>query len=240
MQLNFVELKLRNFLSFGNAEQTIKLDKDLHTLVCGLNKDKAEDDSGNQNGVGKSSFMQALHYCIYGKSIGNKITLPTLVNNINKKHMEVSLSFNKDGVNYRIERGRNPQYLHFYKEDEEITDEALGDSRDTQSVIEEVIGMSSDLFCQTVLLSCSVPIFMDETTANQKVIIEKVLGVDIITKKINALKEVIKQTKNDILNEEFKVTTVNSQNNTTRENYKSQIAALVIQKDAWDASAKKS
>ena len=153
--------------------------------------------------------------------------------------MEVSLTFNKDGVNYRIERGRNPQYLHFYKEDEEITDEALGDSRDTQSVIEEVIGMSSDLFCQTVLLSCSVPIFMDETTANQKVIIEKVLGVDIITKKINALKEVIKQTKNDILNEEFKVTTVNSQNNTTRENYKSQIAALAIQKDAWDASRKK-
>lgn len=239
MQLNFVELKLRNFLSFGNAEQTIKLDKDLHTLVCGLNKDKAEDDSGNQNGVGKSSFMQALHYCIYGKSIGNKITLPTLVNNINKKHMEVSLTFNKDGVNYRIERGRNPQYLRFYKEDEEITDEALGDSRDTQSVIEEVIGMSSDLFCQTVLLSCSVPIFMDETTANQKVIIEKVLGVDIITKKINALKEVIKQTKNDILNEEFKVTTVNSQNNTTRENYKSQIAALAIQRDAWDADRKK-
>ena len=57
--------------------------------------------------------MQALHYCIYGKSIGNKITLPTLVNNINKKHMEFSLSLNKDSVNYRIERGRNPQYLHF-------------------------------------------------------------------------------------------------------------------------------
>ena len=236
MQLNFVELKLRNFLSFGNAEQTIKLDKDLHTLVCGLNKDKAEDDSGNQNGVGKSSFMQALHYCIYGKSIGNKITLPTLVNNINKKHMEVSLSFNKDGVNYRIERGRNPQYLRFYKEDEEITDEALGDSRDTQSVIEEVIGMSSDLFCQTVLLSCSVPIFMDETTANQKIIIEKVLGIDIITKKINALKEVIKQTKNDILNEEFKVTTVNSQNETTRKNYEQQLTSLMVQQDAWEFS----
>lgn len=236
MQLNFVELKLRNFLSFGNAEQTIKLDKDLHTLVCGLNKDKAEDDSGNQNGVGKSSFMQALHYCIYGKSIGNKITLPTLVNNINKKHMEVSLTFNKDGVNYRIERGRNPQYLRFYKEDEEITDEALGDSRDTQSVIEEVIGMSSDLFCQTVLLSCSVPIFMDETTANQKVIIEKVLGIDIITKKINALKEVIKQTKNDILNEEFKVTTVNSQNETTRKNYEQQLTSLMAQKDALETT----
>ena len=98
--------------------------------------------------------------------------------------------------------------------------------------------MSSDLFCQTVLLSCSVPIFMDETTANQKVIIEKVLGVDIITKKINALKEVIKQTKNDILNEEFKVTTVNSQNNTTRENYKSQIASLVVQRDVWDSPKK--
>jgi len=239
MQLNFVELKVRNFLSFGNAEQTIKLDKDLHTLICGLNKDKAEDDAGNQNGCGKTAFMQALHYCLFGKAIGNKITLPTLVNNINKKHMEVTLTFNKDGVNYRIERGRNPQYLRLYKEDEEITNEALGDSRDTQSVIEEIVGMSPELFCQTVLLSCSVPIFMDETTANQKIIIEKVLGIDVITKKINALKEVIKQTKNDILNEEFRVTTVNSQNNTTRESYKAQLAALSAQKENWDASRKK-
>ena len=239
MNINFTELKIRNFLSFGNVEQVIKLDKDFHTLITGMNKDKSDDDEGNVNGVGKSTITQALHYALYGKAIGNRITLPNLVNNINKKHMEVTLSFTKDGVNYRIERGRNPQYLHFYKDDNEITDEALGDSRDTQSVIEEVIGMSADLFCQTVLLSCSVPIFMDESTANQKVIIEKVLGIDIITKKINALKEIIKQTKNDIANEEFKVTTVNSQNNTTRENYKSQIAALAIQRDAWDASRKK-
>lgn len=236
MNINFTELKIRNFLSFGNVEQVIKLDKDLHTLITGMNKDKSDDDEGNVNGVGKSTITQALHYALYGKSIGNRITLPNLVNNINKKHMEVTLSFTKDGVNYRIERGRNPQYLHFYKDDNEITDEALGDSRDTQDVIEEVIGMSADLFCQTVLLSCSVPIFMDESTANQKVIIEKVLGIDIITKKINALKEIIKQTKNDIANEEFKVTTVNSQNETTRKNYEQQLTSLMVQKNAWETT----
>lgn len=236
MNINFTELKIRNFLSFGNVEQVIKLDKDLHTLITGMNKDKSDDDEGNVNGVGKSTITQALHYALYGKAIGNRITLPNLVNNINKKHMEVTLSFTKDGVNYRIERGRNPQYLHFYKDDNEITDEALGDSRDTQDVIEEVIGMGADLFCQTVLLSCSVPIFMDESTANQKVIIEKVLGIDIITKKINALKEIIKQTKNDIANEDFKVTTVNSQNETTRKNYEQQLASLMVQKDTWETT----
>ena len=234
MNINFTELKLRNFLSFGNVEQVVKLDKNLHTLITGINKDKSTDDEGNVNGIGKSSFMQAIHYALYGKSIGNRITLPNLVNNINKKHMEVSLCFEKDEIQYRIERGRNPNYLHFYKNDEEITDESLGDSRDTQSVIEEIIGMSSDLFCQTVLLSCSVPIFMDESTANQKIIIEKVLGIDIITKKINALKEVIKDTKNEINNEEFRVTTINSQNETTRKNYEEQLATLSSKQSDWN------
>ena len=185
MSIVFKELRLKNFLSFGNVEQVINLTKNDFTLITGINKDKSSDDNGNRNGIGKSSFFNALHYALYGKAIGNKINLPNLVNNINKKNMSVTLLFEKNDVKYRIERGRNPTYLRFYKEDEEITDESLGDSRDTQSYIEQIIGMNDDLFCQTILLSCSVPIFLDQSTSNQKLIIEKVLGVDIISKKIS-------------------------------------------------------
>ena len=149
-----------------------------------------------KNGLGKTSIFNALHYCLYGKAIGNKVTLPNLVNNINKKNMFVSLTFRKDDTFYRIERGRSPNFVKFFKENDEITDETLGDSRDTQDVIEEVIGMGEELFNQTVLLTKNVPIFMDQTTSNQKLIIEKVLGVDIITKKIESLKERIKNILN--------------------------------------------
>lgn len=234
MELHFLELKLKNFLSFGNVEQTIKLDSSPYTIITGMNKDKSSDDSGNRNGCGKTAIYQALHYSLYGKSIGNKVTLPTLVNNINKKNMSVTLTFKRDDVLYRIERGRNPTFLHLYKGEEEITDEALGDSRDTQDVIEELVGMDETLFCQTVLLSCNVPIFLDQTTANQKLIIENVLGVDIIAKKINKLKELIKEYKNNINNEEFKISTLKNQQETLRNNYQGQIDTLQKQSKEWE------
>ena len=131
MNIEFIELKLRNFLSFGNVIQSIKLNKDACTLITGLNKDKSTEDESEKNGVGKTTIFTAIHYAIFGRAIGNKVTLPNLVNNINKKNMEVTLTFRKDDVLYKIERGRNPAYLRFYKEDEEIADESLGDSRDT-------------------------------------------------------------------------------------------------------------
>jgi DNA repair exonuclease SbcCD ATPase subunit len=236
MSIVFKELRLKNFLSFGNVEQVINLTSKDFTLITGINKDKSADDTGNRNGIGKSSFFNALHYALYGKAIGNKINLPNLVNNINKKNMTVTLLFEKNGIQYRIERGRNPTFLRFYKEDNEITDESLGDSRDTQSIIEDIIGMSDDLFCQTILLSCNVPIFLDQNTSTQKLIIEKVLGIDILTKKINALKEVIKENKNNINNETFRINTLKSSMETQKNNYLSQIEDLKRKSEQWYAT----
>lgn len=233
MKLEFITLTLKNFLSFGNVEQTVTLNNSPYTVITGFNKDISNDDSGNKNGVGKSTLFNALHYALFGRAIGNKVTLPNLVNNINKKHMEVSLTFKKNDVLYKIERGRSPNYLRFYIGEKEITDESLGDSRDTQSLIEETIGMNEELFNQTIMLSCGVPIFMNQSTANQKLIIEQVLGVDVITNKINKLKEVIKDTKNNINNEEFKISTLKSQQETLKNDYEKQISNYKLQKQNW-------
>ena len=233
MKLEFITLTLKNFLSFGNVEQTVTLNNNPYTVITGFNKDISNDDSGNKNGVGKSTLFNALHYALFGRAIGNKVTLPNLVNNINKKHMEVSLTFKKNDILYKIERGRSPNYLRFYIGEEEITDESLGDSRDTQSLIEETIGMNEELFNQTIMLSCGVPIFMNQSTANQKLIIEQVLGVDVITNKINKLKEVIKETKNNINNEEFKISTLKSQQETLKNDYEKQISDYKLQKQNW-------
>lgn len=213
MNLTFKEITLRNFLSFGNIEQKLKLDEKDFRIITGKNLDKSNTDL-DKNGTGKTTIFQAIHFALFGKSIGNKVTLPNLINNINKKCMEVSILFEKNGIEYKIERGRNPTYLKFYKNNEEITDESLGDSRDTQDIINQVIGMNEDVFTQIVLISCSVPMFLDQTTSNQKAIIEKILGVDIISDKINNLKSLIKDTKNNINNETFKYNTIKNQNDT--------------------------
>lgn len=210
MQLVFKKLSLRNFLSFGNNVQEIDLTSGNFRIITGKNLDKSESDE--KNGVGKSSIILSIFFTIYGRSIGGKINLPQLVNNINKKNLETVLIFEKDNIEYRIERGRNPTYLRFYKNGIEFVDETQGDSRETQKEIERVIGMNENLFCQLVLITGFVPLFYNQPISTQKEIIEQILGVDIISEKINNLKNLIKDTKNDLNNELFKYNTIKKNN----------------------------
>lgn len=233
MNLEFQEITIRNFLSFGNAPQTLNLNDKKYQVVIGYNRDKS-DSSSDRNGVGKSTIFEAIHYALFGRSIGNKVTLGNLINNINKKNMVVTLKFKKDDVSYEITRGRSPNILTLLRNGENVlSDESQGDSRETQSEIERIIGMNEDIYNQIVCLSCKVPVFLDQTTSNQKAIIEKILGIDIISKKIESLKALIKETKNEFNNEQFKVNTIKSQNEALILSINKQIEDMNIAKEKW-------
>ena len=233
MNLEFQEITIRNFLSFGNAPQVLNLNDKKYQVIVGYNRDKS-DSASDRNGVGKSTIFEAIHYALFGRSIGNKVTLGNLINNINKKNMVVTLKFKKDDVAYEITRGRSPNILTLLKNGENVlSDESQGDSRETQAEIEKIIGMNEDIFNQIVCLSCKVPVFLDQTTSNQKAIIEKILGIDIISKKIDSLKALIKDTKNEFNNEQFKVNTLKSQNEMLVSSINKQIEDMNEAKQKW-------
>ena len=231
MKLVFEEVTIRNFLSFGNVAQTIDLQDKKYQIIIGQNKDKS-DSEDDRNGVGKSTIFEAIHYALFGKSIGNKIPLGTLVNNINKKNMYVTIKFKKDDNEYIITRGRLPNILVLSINGEDYTqDETQGDSRDTQSYIENIIGISEDIFDQIICLSCKVQMYYNQTTSNQKAILEKILGIDIISKKVEALKNAIKDTKNEFNNEQFKINTLKTQNENLITSINKQIADMESAKE---------
>lgn len=233
MNLEFQEITIRNFLSFGNVPQTLPLNDKSYQVIVGYNRDKS-DSSSDRNGVGKSTIFEAIHYALFGKSIGNKVTLGNLVNNINKKNMIVTLKFKKDDISYEISRGRSPNILQLLKNGENVlSDESQGDSRETQKEIEKIIGMNEDIYNQIVCLSCKVPVFLDQSTSNQKAIIEKILGIDIISKKIESLKSLIKETKNEFNNEQFRVNTIKSQNENLITSINKQIEDMNLSKQQW-------
>jgi DNA repair exonuclease SbcCD ATPase subunit len=208
-------LTVRNFMSVGAQTQAIDFDKGQLTLVLGENLDLGGDDSGARNGTGKTTIINGLSYAIYGNALTN-IKKDNLVNKINSKGMLVTVSFEKDGVNYHIERGRKPNVLKFtvngHAHEDKNQDESQGDSRETQKEIEDVFGMTHDMFKHLVALNTYTEPFLSMKAADQRAIIEQLLGITQLSEKAEALKEQIKNSKDAIATENTKIETIRASN----------------------------
>jgi len=187
---------MRNFMSIGNVTQALSFDKQELTLVLGENLDLGGDDAGARNGVGKTTILNGLSYALYGTAL-TRIKKDNLINKSNGKNMMVTVEFEKNGQIYHIERGRRYNVLKFYCGENElkVDDEAQGDSRQTQRAIEEAFGMSHDMFKHIVALNTYTEPFLSLNTANQRAIIEQLLGITLLSEKAENLKELNRKTK---------------------------------------------
>jgi len=226
--INLKTLTVKNFMSVGNATQAIDFDRSDLTLVLGENLDLGGD--GSRNGTGKTTIINALSYALYGQALSN-IRKDNLVNKTNAKHMMVSLDFSVGGQSYRIERGRKPNVLKFYVNDEHqaAQDEAQGDSRETQEAIERVLGMSHDMFQHIVALNTYTPPFLSLKANEQRTIIEQLLGITLLSERADRIKELNRDTKDSIQSEELRIRAVQEANKRIEE----QIASLEKRRTLW-------
>ena len=226
-------LTVRNFMSVGNQTQAIDFDKGQLTLVLGENLDLGGDDSGARNGTGKTTIINGLSYGIFGTALTN-IKKDNLINKINGKGMLVTVSFEKDGVNYHIERGRKPNLLKFsingHEQETEATDEAQGDSRETQKAIEEVFSMSHEMFKHLIALNTYTEPFLSMKAADQRAIIEQLLGITQLSEKAEKLKEAVRISKDSIATENTRIETVKISNDRIQQS----IDALERKLRLWD------
>jgi DNA repair exonuclease SbcCD ATPase subunit len=217
MNINGLIIKsitLKNFLSVGNATQAMKLDEHGLTLVLGNNSDA--NGGITKNGAGKTALLQALSFGLYGQPL-TKIKVGNLINNINQKGMFVVVEFDRDGVEYRVERGKKPDIIKFYKNGSEvkhdtIDNEAKGETRETQHDIDDLIGMTHTMFKHIVALNTYTEPFLKEASGKQREIIEELLGVTQISNRAELLKQLINTTKDSIRSEEAHVNATKAAN----------------------------
>jgi len=220
-------------MSVGNQTQAIDFDRGQLTLVLGENLDLGGDDSGARNGTGKTTIINGLSYAIYGQALTN-IKRDNLINKINGKGMLVTVTFEKDGVEYHIERGRKPNLLKFsingQEQDLDDLDESQGDSRETQKAIEEMFNMKHEMFKHLVALNTYTEPFLSMKAADQRNIIEQLLGITLLSEKAEALKEQIKLTKDAISTENTRIETVKASNDRIQQS----IEALERKQKLWE------
>lgn len=234
MTFKIKNLTVKNFMSVGNQTQAVDFDKEHLTLVLGSNLDLGGDDTGSRNGTGKTTIINALSYALYGQALTN-IKKENLINKTNGKNMLVTVEFEKAGSKFRIERGRKPNVLKLYVNDSEVKnkeeeDDSQGDSRETQKSIEQMLEMSHTMFKHLVALNTYTEPFLSMKAADQREVIEQLLGITLLSEKAEALKNVVKETKDFIQQETYRIDSIKSAN----ESVQKSIDSLQLKSSAWD------
>lgn len=237
MSLIISGLTIKNFMSIGNITQSIDFSRDDLVLVLGENLDLGGND--NRNGVGKSTIVNALSYALFGVALTN-IKKDNLINKSNMKNMLVTLKFDINGVGYTIHRGRKPNIFKFIEdgketddtEDKDVkdVDEAQGEGRHTQEEIVRIIGISHDMFKHILALNTYVEPFLALRSNDQRTIIEQLLGITKLSEKAEKLKDESKITKDEIKEEELRITATSSANKRIEQN----ITGLEVKSSSWE------
>jgi DNA repair exonuclease SbcCD ATPase subunit len=189
--INFEKIRFKNFLSYGNHFQEIDFSKSKTTLVLG------------KNGFGKSTFLDALTFALFGKSFRG-INKSQLVNSINEKDCLVELDFKIGSIKYQVRRGIKPNVFEI------IVDGKLLDQKssaiDQQKWFEQsVLKMNFKSFTQIVIIGSSnfIP-FMQLSSAHRREVIEDLLDIKIFSSMNNIIKDKIREIKEETKTLELK------------------------------------
>lgn len=170
--MKFLNMNMQNFLSVGKAEVNLN-DRGL-VLIEGKNLD---DPSAKSNGAGKSSIVDALCFCLYGKT-ARGVSGDDVINRTAKKKCFVELRVAADdGSVYTIKRTRkNPEStLTLFKGEQDLT---KGTMAETQVSVESLIGCPYDVFVAVVYAGQdAMPDLPSMNDRSLKELIEKIIGV---------------------------------------------------------------
>ena len=172
------KLTIKNFLAIGE-EQVVSLEDRGLVLIQGDNR---FDSSSNSNGVGKSSIADALCWVLYGVTARGK-SGDGVVNRFEGKNCAVTVEIEEGSMSYRITRYRkdskhkNATFVYGTVAGSGEVDMSKGTERETQVVINDIIGCSLEVFAASIYAGQEkMPDLPSMTDKQLKMIIEEAAG----------------------------------------------------------------
>lgn len=177
------KIEWRNVASYGNKIQKLELPENTGLIqVFG------------ENGVGKSTISDVITFGLYGKLEGKK--LKDIPNRSNKSSW-MKIEFEQDGKIYEVERGLEPAHFQL-SIDGKIYDQA-GKNNVQDYLSEDILKIPYYVFNNTISLSINdFKSFLKMSTADKKLIIDKIFGFYILNDMRDILKEESKNIKSSI------------------------------------------
>lgn len=244
--VEFIELTMENYLSYGNNTTSVNLNFDTPTLIVGRNYDSVVDGQVDSNGAGKSTILNGLLMCMFDKNLMG-VDKNAQINKANKKNMLLTCTFKVDGKYYKVERYRKNKLKGgdgvrlFMNPDEPVFGEEQDVTPDSvtncNNEIERIIGIPYEMFIRIVVFSATHEPFLSlpsshASKANQRDIIEELFGLTELTHKAEKLKELLSASKSDFKN----LVEVNNRLEAEHGRHDQQIAVNIQRLNDWDSS----
>jgi exonuclease SbcC len=180
------EIGIRGFKSFGNSEQTLKLNSDKGELIL----------LTGSNGNGKSSFIESFEYVLYGKVKSMKkkkwATLSTLPNRINGE-LQNRIKFISNGTEVEVIRGIGPSVLKLVENG--IENDRAGKANIDEK-IENYVGIDVETFKSFISLSVNdFKNFISLSNDEKQMLLDKLFNLEVINLLNGILKDLVKSNK---------------------------------------------
>ena len=179
----FKRLTISNFQSIGSVD--VDLYNQGLVLVCG------------ENGVGKTTLLEALFWALTGKSLrfGDKAG-DDVIGWESTGGCEVIVDLRVGGKDYIIKRGRKPNIVHLIYDGNHI---GARRARDTEQKIEELIGRSKDVLQHSIFLTSDLETrFTALSYPNRVRLLEKITDASIYSSVESLVKTDLNKVIEDI------------------------------------------
>lgn len=191
--IKFEYVDIKNFKSFGNKPQRVSLENLGTHLITGTNNDTGEQGE-SANGAGKTTVFSAILFCLFGKDL-DKRKADEMINLRNAKNLRVEVGFSLNNNQYRVVRGRKPNVLELYENEQTLTRDSI---KNTDEEIQKLIGISYDIFVSVFFMNPFKETFMSMSSAAQRNYMEDVLCLDMLADRAEKIKSIRKDINVDI------------------------------------------
>jgi DNA repair exonuclease SbcCD ATPase subunit len=188
----FKKLRWQNLLSTGNQFTELDLNRSNSTLIVG------------ENGTGKSTFIEALTFALYGKPFRN-INKPQLMNSITGKGLLVECEFSIGKKEYMVRRGMKPNIFEIFLNGQMLNQNA--GARDDQEYLEKnILKLNFKSFGQIVVLgAANYTPFMQLPSMQRRAVVEDLLDIQIFSVMNSLLKDKMNTNREDMGNVDYKI-----------------------------------
>lgn len=180
--MKFQSVKIQNFGTIGEAEVQLS-DRGL-VLIQGENMTNS---AANSNGAGKSTVVEAISWCLYGKTAKGQ-SGDSVINRSAGKECFVEVTIADDDTVYGVKRHRKHKTgknrLEIWSHEGDISRQRTltkGTDKLTQAVVDQIIGCPYEVFVGAVYAGQErMPDLPSMTDKQLKLLIEEAAGITLL------------------------------------------------------------